>query len=53
MADGPQAAMWITLLLMALFGICFLFNIKTIKLSREIEEYIVSSQLQPSDSDAK
>ena len=33
MADGAQAAMWITVVLMGCFGICFLFNYKAIKLS--------------------
>ena len=42
MADSPSAATWMTLAFMGAFGLCFVVNFLTIKLSKQVEEFVIS-----------
>jgi hypothetical protein len=41
MVNGKAAAFWVTLILIGFFGICFFLNMFTIRLSRQIEEFVI------------
>lgn len=40
MADDKDAAFWLTVVIMSLFGVCFLVNIFVIRLAKNIESYV-------------
>jgi hypothetical protein len=50
MADSASAATWITLLLIGVFALCFLVNLFTIKISKEIEEFVITTENNKKDN---
>ena len=40
MADDKDAAFWLTVVIMSLFGLCFFVNIFVIRLAKNIESYV-------------
>ena len=43
-ADNSQAATWITLILISVFALCFIVNILTIKISKQLEEFVIRTE---------